>query len=143
MRAVFIAGIILLGFTLFGNRLLEYLGISLPAICVGGGILLLLFGITMVFGQQTGSSRSTNEETSEAIQKPDIAVFPLVAPLIAGPASMGAAVLAITLLLFLASAQVQKLLGITGQHVVSRAAGVLLTAFAVQFILDGLLSVLP
>ena len=166
MRAVFIAGIILLGFTLFGNRLLEYLGISLPAICVGGEILLLLFGITMVFGQQTGSSRSTNEETSEAIQKPDIAVFPLVAPLIAGPASMGAAVLlkaetggdfmlqvaviagliamlAITLLLFLASAQVQKLLGITGQHVVSRAAGVLLTAFAVQFILDGILSVLP
>ncbi|MCG8342732.1 MAG: hypothetical protein MI684_07830 [Chlorobiales bacterium] len=57
--------------------------------------------------------------------------------------SMGAAVLAITLLLFLASAQVQKLLGITGQHVVSRTAGVLLTALAVQFILDGILSVLP
>ncbi len=165
-RAVFIAGMILLGFTLFGNRLLEYLGISLPAMRIAGGILLLLFGITMVFGQQAGSSRSTSEETSEAIQKPDIAVFPLATPLIAGPASMGAAVLltaetggdlllqvaviagliavlGITLLLFLASAQVQKLLGVTGQHVVSRTAGVLLTALAVQFILDGFLSVLP
>nr|WP_287373906.1 MarC family protein [Prosthecochloris sp.] len=47
----------------------------------------MLFGINMVFGQQTGSSRSTNE----AMQKPDIAVFPLATPLIAGPASMGAA----------------------------------------------------
>nr|WP_294345104.1 MarC family protein [Prosthecochloris sp.] len=166
LRAVFIAGIILLGFTLFGNRLLEYLGISLSAMRIAGGILLLLFGINMVFGQQIGSSRSTNEETSEAMQKPDIAVFPLATPLIAGPASMGGAVLltaetggdvmlqvaviagliavlALTLLLFLASAQVQKLLGVTGQHVVSRTAGVLLTALAVQFVLDGVLSVFP
>ncbi len=166
LKAVLIAGGILLGFTLFGNRLLEYLGISLAAMRIAGGILLLLFGITMVFGQQAGSSRSTSEETSEAKQKNDIAVFPLATPLIAGPASMGAAVLltaetggevmlqiavvaglaavlAVTLLLFLAASQVQKFLGVTGQHVVSRTAGVLLTALAVQFILDGGLSVLP
>ncbi|UZJ37246.1 MarC family protein [Prosthecochloris sp. SCSIO W1103] len=67
----------------------------------------MLFGINMVFGQQTGSSRSNNE----AMQKPDIAVFPLAIPLITGPASMGAAVL--------------------------------LTALAVQFVLDGVLSVFP
>lgn len=164
VRAVCIAGILLFCFTLFGNRLLEYLGISLPAMRIAGGILLLLFGITMVFGRQTGSSRSTSEETTEAVQKTDIAVFPLATPLIAGPASMGAAVLlsagaagdvmtqigilagltavlALTLILFFVSDQVQKLLGVTGQHVVSRTAGVLLTALAVQFILDGVLSV--
>ncbi len=164
VKAVFIAGLILLGFTIFGNTLLVYLGISLPAMRIAGGILLLLFGVNMVFGQQAGVSRSTDEETSEAIQKPDIAVFPLAMPLIAGPASMGAAVLLtaetgnnpalllavaagllavllVTLVLFLLAAQVQKLLGVTGMHVVSRTAGVLLTALAVQFVLDGVLSV--
>lgn len=163
VRAVLVAGGILLGFTLFGNTLLEYLGISLPAMRIAGGILLLLFGVNMVFGRQTGISRSTDEEASEAVMKPDIAVFPLATPLIAGPASMGAAVLltaetggdpllllavvaaltavlAVTLLLFLLAAQVRELLGVTGLHVVTRTAGVLLTALAVQFMLDGMLS---
>ncbi len=160
VKAVLIAGLILLGFTFFGSVLLSYLGITLPAMRIAGGILLLLFGINMVFGQQTGSSRSTSEEAIEAKQKDDISVFPLATPLIAGPASMGAAVLlmagtegdlireaaviaaligvlGVTLLLFLAATRVQKFFGVTGQHVVSRTAGVLLTALAVQFLLDG------
>ncbi|ASQ91235.1 antibiotic resistance protein MarC [Prosthecochloris sp. GSB1] len=164
VKAVLVAGGILLGFTLFGNPLLGFLGISLPAMRIAGGILLLLFGVNMVFGRQTGFSRSTDEEANEAVMKPDVAVFPLATPLIAGPASMGAAVLltaetggdpllllavvaalaavlAVTLLLFLLAAQVRELLGVTGLHVVSRTAGVLLTALAVQFMLDGVLSV--
>ncbi|MBF0585741.1 MarC family protein [Prosthecochloris sp. N3] len=161
VKSVVLAGLILFCFALFGNALLQYLGISLPAMRIAGGILLLLFGITMVFGQQSGRSRSTSEEELEAVRKEDISVFPLATPLMAGPASMGAAVLLmaesrgepmqqaavllalaavllVTLMLFLLSTRVQKRLGVTGQYVISRTAGVLLTALAVQFLLDGL-----
>lgn len=162
VKAVLIAGMVLMLFAVFGNVLLEYLGITLPAMKIAGGILLLLFGTAMVFGREIGGSRSTSEETAEALRKDDISVFPLATPLIAGPASMGAAVLlmadtggdvllqgavllglaavlCVTLLLFFLSDRVQKYLGVTGQHVISRTAGVLLTALAVQFLLDGLL----
>jgi multiple antibiotic resistance protein len=99
-------------------------------------------------------------ETSEAEHKPDISVFPLATPLIAGPGALGAAVLlaaeaqpdwvlealviaallvvmAITLALLLIAAQLHKFLGVTGQNVISRVVGVLLAALAVQFLFDG------
>jgi multiple antibiotic resistance protein len=124
------------------------------------GILLLLLGIDMVFGKLAGATRSTEEETNEAKQKQDISVFPLATPLIADPGTIGATVLliaetgdelwlqpvviatlmvvlAIALLLMMAASQVQKLLGVTGLHVINRTVGVLLSALAVQFILDG------
>jgi multiple antibiotic resistance protein len=88
-------------------------------------------------------------------------VFPLAMPLIAGPGAIGATMLlvantqgdrlrvtavilvmlgmlALTFLLMLVATQVQKLLGMTGLHVVSRVVGVLLAALTVQFILDGI-----
>lgn len=162
LKGVSIAAVILTCFALFGNALLAYLGISLSSLRISGGILLLLLGINMVFGMQAGGPRSSEEETMEAMQKHDISVFPLAMPLIAGPASMGAAVLLmaaakgdfilqavviaamlsvlfITLALFMAATQVQKLLGVTGLHVISRTVGIILSALAVQFMLDGLL----
>jgi multiple antibiotic resistance protein len=48
------------------------------------------------------------------------------------------AVLALTFALMLMASQVQKLLGVTGLHVISRVIGVLLAALAVQFIFDGI-----
>jgi len=160
LRGTLIATGILLVFALFGNALLDRLGISLAALRTAGGILLLLLGIDMVFGRHSGSVY-TEEETIEAKQKEDISVFPLATPLIAGPGTIGAtmlliaeargelvlqlivlaalmAVLGITLLLMMAANQVQRLLGTTGLHVVSRTVGVLLSALAVQFIFDGM-----
>jgi len=160
IRGALIATGILLVFALFGNALLDWLGISLAALRTAGGILLLLLGIEMVFGRHSGSMY-TEGETLEATQKEDISVFPLATPLIAGPGTIGAtmlliaeargelvlqlivlgallAVLGITLLLMMAANQVQRLLGATGLHVVSRTVGVLLSALAVQFIFDGM-----
>ena len=163
VRAVSIATMILLFFAFGGKALLDGLGISLAALRISGGILLLILAISMVFGKDAGSGRSTEAETSEAMQKKDIAVFPLAMPLIAGPASTGSAlllmagtqgdllqqaaviagmltVLALTLLLFMAASGIQRLLGITGLHVISRMAGMVLAALAVQFMLDGIAS---
>jgi len=161
VKAVMIAACILLSFAFSGKALLDYLGISLAALRISGGILLLLLGISMVFGKDAGGPRSSEVETIEAMQKKDISVFPLAMPLIAGPASISAsvllmagtkgdllqqaavitgmmAVLAVTLLLFMAASGVQRLLGVTGLHVISRTVGVVLSALAVQFMLDGI-----
>ncbi|MCP4078590.1 MAG: MarC family protein [Gammaproteobacteria bacterium] len=161
IRGCMIASFILTGFLLAGETLLFALGISLAALKVSGGILLLLIAIDMVFARSSGVSSTTDDENQEAIKKEDISVFPLATPLIAGPGSMGAAillmasaekditsqsivvaalisVLLITLVLLLLASKVQRLLGVTGMHVISRVFGVLLSALAVQFMFNGL-----
>ncbi|RVU86360.1 MarC family protein [Leucothrix sargassi] len=162
IRGSLIATGILLVFALVGELLLASLGISLAALRIAGGILLLLMGIEMVFSHTSSANSTTDEEESEALEKPDISVFPLATPLIAGPGAMGAvillmanqegniagqaiiigAILAIMLLTYvclLAAGKIQKLLGVTGMHVITRIMGVLLSALAVQFMIDGLL----
>ena len=156
-----VAAGILVVFALFGDPLLKYMGITLPALRIAGGILLLLMAIDMVFARSSGGRSTTETEAEEAEQRMDISVFPLATPIIAGPGAMGAAillvaqaegapileaivigalatVLAINLVLLFVAAQVQRLLGVTGLNVVARVMGILLAALAVQFILDGL-----
>ncbi|MCW8859367.1 MAG: MarC family protein [Deltaproteobacteria bacterium] len=162
IRGTLVASLILMVFAIIGDFLLHSLGISLAALQVAGGILLLLIGIDMVFARSSGGTTTTLEETSEAVEKRDVSIFPLATPLIAGPGTMGATillmanikgqllaelavfaalgiVLLLTLSLLLIATKVQKVFGVTGMHVVSRVFGVLLTALAVQFMFDGLL----
>jgi multiple antibiotic resistance protein len=161
IKGTLVATGILLVFALVGEVLLAYLGISLAALRTAGGILLLLIGIDMVFARSSGGVSTTADESQEAKAKADISVFPLATPLIAGPGAMGAAillvanaqgqfvlqmaviaamlaVLLITFLALLGASYLQKLLGVTGLHVVTRVFGVLLSALAVQFIFDGI-----
>lgn len=161
VRGTLIASGILILFALLGESLLAVLGISLAALRTGGGILLLLIGIDMVFARSSGGTSTTDEETREARGKQDISVFPLATPLIAGPGAMGAVILLMantegeivlqavvitsliavllgTLALLLIAAKIQQLFGITGMHVITRIFGVLLSALAVQFIFDGI-----
>jgi multiple antibiotic resistance protein len=161
LRGTMIAAGVLLFFALFGDFVLTHFGITLAALRTAGGILLLLIAIDMVFARPSGGTTTTREETAEAATKQDISVFPLATPLIAGPGAIGAAillvadaqgerlliamviaalvaVLALTFALMLMASQVQKLLGVTGLHVISRVIGVLLAALAVQFIFDGI-----
>jgi multiple antibiotic resistance protein len=160
-KGTVIATIILLVFAVFGEAVLRLFGISLPALRIAGGVLLLLIAIDMVFARASGGVSTTAAENAEAAVRADISVFPLATPLIAGPGAMGAiillmadaaghplaialvigaliAVLALTLACLLLTAQLQKLLGQTGVHVVTRIFGVILAALAVQFMLDGL-----
>jgi multiple antibiotic resistance protein len=160
-RGTMISAAILLSFALVGEIVLSTLGISLAALKVAGGILLLLIGIDMVFARSSGGTSTTDEEDQEAIASNDIAVFPLATPLIAGPGAMGAtillmadargdlvaealiigamiSVLLLTLALLLLTNKVLRLFGITAMYVISRVFGVLLSALAVQFMFDGL-----
>jgi|TARA_B110000438_G_scaffold251523_1_gene255992 multiple antibiotic resistance protein len=161
VRAVLIAGSILIVFALIGDFLLSSLGISLAALRTAGGILLLLIGIDMVFARHSGGTSTTDEEEQEALSKRDISVFPIATPLIAGPGALGAVillmanaeddislqiaviaalllVLLITLTMLLLASSLQKLLGVTGMQVISRIFGVLLSALAIQFVFDGI-----
>ncbi|PWR25871.1 MarC family protein [Zavarzinia aquatilis] len=155
------AGAILLVFGLAGEPLLRMFGISLPALRVAGGILLLLISLDMVFVRESGGSTATDEEKDEAMTRPDISVVPLATPLLAGPGAIGSAILLVSsnshdvgrefmvfaglfavlllgYLMMLAATGVQRALGVTGVHVISRIFGVLLAALAVQFVFDGL-----
>lgn len=161
IRGTLIASTILVLFALTGEQILGLMGITLPALRTAGGILLLLIGIDMVFARSSGSTSTTDEEEAEAMGKQDISVFPIATPLIAGPGAMGATVLlvadtegdlllqgvvilsllgilAMTLVMMLLSAQVDRLFGKTGMHVITRIMGVLLSSLAVQFIFDGI-----
>ena len=161
VKSVAIATIILLIFVFVGGDVLRYMGISMAALKTSGGILLLLVGIDMVLAKSSGATSTTDVEAEEAQHRDDISVFPLATPIIAGPGTIGAAVLLvaktggeaklmsmvilalvanllIVLTCFLMATQLQRLLGVTGLNVITRVVGVLLTALAVQFIFDGI-----
>ncbi|GGA37748.1 MarC family protein [Pelagibacterium lentulum] len=159
-RGVLVAAGILLFFGFVGNAILDLFGITLPALRVAGGVLLLLIAIDMVFARHTGGTGTTSEEEEEGHKRADISVFPLAMPLLAGPGAISAVILlttsartdleywvvlaALVATLFVAwltllvAIPIQRLLGLTGLSVMSRVVGILLTALAVQFIFDGI-----
>jgi multiple antibiotic resistance protein len=156
LRACGIGMAILIVFGLFGEAVLGFVGISMPAFRVAGGILLFLTALDMLFERRT----KRREDQSGEQEFDDPSVFPLAIPLIAGPGAIAsvilltgqrpgidglALVLAVTALvlgvcmgLFLASGLLERALGKTGITVVTRLLGMLLAALSVQFVLDGL-----
>lgn len=161
LRGTLIATGILLFFAVFGEPLLKLFGITIPALRIAGGVLLLLISIDMVFARHSGGTGTTPEEEDEARKRPDISVFPLATPLIAGPGAISAvillstaegafsvgwtlvvaamlAIMALCYAAMLVAIPIQRLLGITGLAVVSRVVGVLLAALAIQFLIDGI-----
>ena len=145
---------------LVGRALLDYLGITLPAFMIAGGILLFLIAIDMLFARPTGAKRTEAEER-EAAEVENPAVFPLAVPMIAGPGTIAAVLLlvnlshgdrtdlaivaaaygvalVITWLCMRASTLLLRAIGNTGIHVISRLLGIILAALAVQFVINGL-----
>ncbi|MEM1298311.1 MAG: MarC family protein [Pseudomonadota bacterium] len=158
IRGIAVGASILTLFALAGDAVLAFVGISMPAFRVAGGILLFLTAIDMLFEKRT-ERREKRAEDTEADNDPS--VFPLALPLIAGPGSittiillmdehsgdiagqgmvMGVmfSVLLLAFILLLLSGPLERLLRRTGVMVVSRVLGMLLAALAVQFVFDGL-----
>lgn len=162
-KATVLSAAILIAFAVGGQWLLDYLGISVAAFKIGGGVLLLLLSIDMVFARRSGMRSTTVREQDEARDREDISVFPLAFPLIAGPGAMATLVLIasetmhdtqlfvgligvivllmlIVLALLLLSGVVMRVLGVTGANMVSRIFGVILVAMAIQYLVDGIKS---
>ena len=137
-------------FALFGDRILAYLGISLPAMQASGGLLLLIISLELLTGR-------TDEPTS--VEDVNVAMVPLGTPLLAGPGAIVATILfvrqastapqvvslvvgivAIHATIYLAmrySVALARILRPTGILVLTRIAGLLLAAIAVQLVADG------
>lgn len=160
-QAIVVAAVVMLAMGLVGPYLLDYLGITLPAFGIAGGILLFLIAIDMLFARPTGA-RATSEEERIAREGENPAVFPLAIPMIAGPGTLAtvplllnlahgnpardllvlfayAAALAIAWLCMRGAARYLHKLGTTGIHVISRVLGIILAALAVQFVINGIL----
>jgi multiple antibiotic resistance protein len=142
-------GVIVL-FALLGDRILQFLGISLPAMQVSGGLLLLVVSLELLTGK--------TEEPTE-VDDVNVAMVPLGTPLLAGPGAIVAtilfvrsadtapeilalvvAIIAIHVTIYLVmrfSVVLARILRPTGILVLTRIAGLLVAAIAVQLIADG------
>ena len=94
-NAVLIAGIVIILFGLGGRPLLDYLGVSIDALRIAGGVLLFKLAFDMILAHR---ERATEEERHEAETAEDVTVFPLAIPLLAGPGAFA------TILVFVARA---------------------------------------
>ena len=159
-RAVVVAAAVIFGMAVIGRVILDSLGITLPAFTIAGGILLFLISIDMLFARKTGA-KQTPEEEREGAESGNPAVFPLAIPMIAGPGTIAtvlvlvsiahgnryeealvfaayASAMIVTWICMRASARLLRLIGNTGIHVVTRLFGILLSALAIQFVINGL-----
>lgn len=161
-RGIAVGAGVLLIFGLFGQSVLNLIGVGLPAFRIAGGLMLFFIAMEMLFEKrEERRAKTTHDDMEHSGPDSDPSVFPLGTPLIAGPGAMASmilligqysgdigaqsavyaalvCVLAITLALFLAGGWMERLIGPTGIGVITRLLGVLLGALAVQFVLDGL-----
>lgn len=158
--AILAAAGVIVFMALLGRYVLLYLNITLPAFSIAGGVLLFLIAIDMLFGRQSGA-RVKPEEEQEALEHDNPAVFPLAIPMLAGPGTIATVLLLVSLaqgdrvkLVIVFAAYAVALLaawlcmrgaqfvlhwiGKTGVSVITRLLGIILSALAVQFILNGL-----
>jgi multiple antibiotic resistance protein len=148
-QAVVVAFCVIVAFAVFGQQLLAYLHISLPALQASGGLLLLLVALELLTGR---------EQAPGGAEGVNVALVPLGTPLLAGPGAIvatmvfvkradrvaeyvavGLGVLLVHVCLWLAmrfAGRIHSLLGQGGTTLVTRIAGLLLSAIAVQLVAD-------
>ncbi len=146
-------------FTLFGNNILTFFGVTVAAFQVAGGLILFFIGFAMI---RIIRARviTTPEEEDESEKKEDISIVPMAVPILAGPASittvmvlssrmtgweakvvvLGGSLLTmiIAFLLLSFAENVQRVFGRTGMNILERVMGLILCVMAAQFVIDGL-----
>ncbi|MDA9597400.1 MarC family protein [Candidatus Pelagibacter sp.] len=156
LSATIIATIILMFFALLGSSLLSYLNISYPAFTIGGGIVLLMIAIEMLFDK-----RQQRKEVDIDFNSDNVSVFPLATPIIAGPAAITSvivsvsdigvnftnqtsgmlalvSVLFLTFIIFFIASKFSRIINKKIISVISRVVAIILVGLSVQYILDGL-----
>ena len=148
---------------IFGEALLKFLGASLPAFQVGGGLVLLLMALAML-NAQAGGMRQSRAEVEELESGVMSGVVPLAVPLLAGPGAISTTIIAaqaggvlhvsviiacvglVCLLLWsvlrVADA-VGPRMGTTGLNIATRLLGLILAAIAIEIMADGLKGLFP
>jgi multiple antibiotic resistance protein len=148
--AVLLALAVIVGFAVAGRQLLDYLHVQLPALQGAGGLLLTLVALELLTGKSDGADAD--------IQTSNVALVPIGTPLLAGPGAIVATmlfvrradgptdyvligvgivlVMAVVWLVLRYSGLIVKLLRPAGIEVLTRIAGLLLAAIAVQLIAD-------
>jgi len=153
-KAILVSALILLFFIAVGELILDAINIPLAAFQIAGGLVLLLFSLSMIFGESKPESEiKTIKNTTE------IAVFPMAIPSIASPGAMLAvvlltknaefsiweqiqsslmllAVLGVVLLLLLLATKVHRIIGDAGASIISRVMGLILSAVAIDNIIE-------
>jgi len=158
-RGAWTCAITLIAFALGGSIIFKIFGITIGAFKIAGGVLIGLNALDMVQARRS-QQRETPIETAEGIEKDDIGIMPLGVPMLAGPGAISTVmVLAlgakstaatvtvyvsialtalITYLVLSAASMVERRLGQTGMRILTRLMGLVLSAIAVQFIIDGI-----
>jgi multiple antibiotic resistance protein len=165
IRACIIAFCIMAFFGVAGDVVLNALGVSLPAFRIAGGLLLFWISFEMVFERRNERKQATATTAITQDHIRNVAAFPLAIPLMAGPGALTAMMLLAgraggdplmlvslavicglvilsCLVVFLLATPIAKLLGVTGNVVLTRLLGVILAALAVQFVIDGVRAVI-
>lgn len=154
-QAAVVAFGVIVAFALFGRTILDYLGVGLPALEGAGGLLLLLVSLELLTGK-------SDEPTSAQRARANVAFVPLGTPLLAGPGAIVAtmlyvqrihglanvlalalAILAVTVVVWLAmrfSTVIHRILTDNGVELLTRIAGLLLSAIAVQLVATAVLA---
>lgn len=150
-QAILVAFGVIVTFALFGQQLLDYMNISLPALQLSGGLLLLLVAMELLTGRMEETKQSDNAAVN-------VAMVPLGTPLLAGPGAIVATmvfvqradgapqwvaialgIVAVHLVLWLSmrfASVIHRVLKDSGITLVTRIAGLLLAAIAVQLMAD-------
>ena len=158
-RASWTCFLVLLTFSFAGTYIFQLFGITLAAFKIAGGLILGLIGLEMLRARRS-ATKETPGETEEGTEKEDVGIIPLGIPMLAGPGAISsvmvlvsqnadwlhvivivctiAVVSAISFLTLAAADWVSSHFHETGIRILSRMMGLLLTAIAVQFVLNGL-----
>ena len=153
--------IVLTSFAVGGQLIFRLFGITLPAVEIAGGLILLLIGLDMLQAKRSATQEAMGD-TEEASQKEDAGIVPLGIPMLAGPGAissvmvlvgqapgawrweMGAILGAIALTSLVSywvlagAGSVRRVMGETGIRVLVRVMGLLLVALAMQYFVNGL-----
>ncbi|MAG91953.1 antibiotic resistance protein MarC [Candidatus Woesearchaeota archaeon] len=147
-RCIFVAGIILFVFLLFGISIFNFIGISINSFQIAGGILLLIIGITYILGISSKYFGHHDEDLS----------VPIATPLLTGPGVITATILLVnqfgilvtsiaafltlfvTWIVLLNSIRLYKVLGKHWTTIISRVMGLIIAAYAVELMFEGILN---
>jgi multiple antibiotic resistance protein len=161
LRAVLIASIVCVVFAVFGEVILRLFKVSVPAFQIGGGIIVLLFSLDMVTGNEKVRKHAASRDEKDEPPSLDIAVYPLAIPLMASVSGLVAivsllalrddlpallfltvvivAIMAINYVCLRSCRYIVHALGPGALQVIGKLMGVILTALAVELVLMGLI----